>query len=455
MSRRKKGRSSNAPETPSRRPGGNRPVPLRLAAGLGDPERERSLLSALTDGGEVVLAERCLSADQLLSCVHRGQVDAILAAADLHRLSEGRLHELVRTGVPLVVLAPDAGDSRWQSLPGAILPLDADPEAVRRSLRATVRGERPRPASHTDEPVESTVPSEDPTEKSPADLSVLAVTSGPGSPGRTTVALNLAVALGAVAPTILVDADLSGPSVAAYLDLDPTRNLAMLAHAEPETSREWDRAIAQEVQPLGPGSRHGVALCGVPKPEMRGGITAPFFERLLAELRGRYRYLILDVGWDLLGPGAEIHRLALASAQRVLLVASADLVGLWRARMALGLLHAHHAIDPERVALVVNRHDRRHGHGRREIEWALHHPVAALVPFDHAGLQRALDTQRPLVLDNRSRAGRALLDLAERIHGGSIELPPEPSGPDRRARLGRMPWVPWRRASVAKTPEGA
>src|SRR5438034_3040563 len=48
-----------------------------------------------------------------------------------------------------------------------------------------------------------------------------------------------------------------------------TRNLYMLAHAEPETVRDWDRALDQELQSLDPRSRQAVALCGVPKPEMR------------------------------------------------------------------------------------------------------------------------------------------------------------------------------------------
>ena len=34
---------------------------------------------------------------------------------------------------------------------------------------------------------------------------------------------------------MLVDSDLSGPSIAAHIDADPTRNIYMLAHAEPET----------------------------------------------------------------------------------------------------------------------------------------------------------------------------------------------------------------------------
>ncbi len=427
--------------------------PVRLAVGLADPERERGLLPALMERGEFAIVERCLAADQLLECARGGRVDAMLVAADLHRLSRTSLAELARTRVPLVVLAWYPDDEQMQAMRCPVLPLEADPERVRGALLAALRGEYRGPVPATAEPEaepETPVRRDDDQNIS---MSVLAVAGGHGSPGRTTVALNLAAALGAVAPTVLVDADLSGPSLAAYLDADPTRNLYMLAHAEPETSREWERAIEQETQPLGPRSPQGVLLCGVPKPEMRIGISPRFFEQMVAELRQRYRYVVLDVGADLLGAEAAVHRAALGVSRQVVLVSSADLVGLWHARTALGALKNLLQIGAERVALIVNRHDRRYHHGREEIEWALGIPTAAVIPYDHRGVQRALLAQQPLVLDRRSRAARALLDLAERVHGGNIVLPPEPraNGRARWRELVPALHLPWpRRNGVAQ-----
>ena len=99
---------------------------LRLAAGLGDPERERLVLSALQAADDITIVERCLSADQLLACANRGEADVILVGSDLHRLTEGRLEELGRTRIPLVLLARDADEERWQSFPGALLPMEAE-----------------------------------------------------------------------------------------------------------------------------------------------------------------------------------------------------------------------------------------------------------------------------------------------------------------------------------------
>lgn len=452
MASRKKTRSDGKERGTRPRSVGGGVSPLRIAAGLGDPERERRLLAVLADRDDVVIVQRCLSADQLLAGLRGDRIDAVLVASDLHRLSGERLTELEQTGVALVLLVPDPMDGRWRSLQGVILPLDADAESVREGLMAAVRGEWLRPAGPGDEAEARIEPARVVEEQS--DLAVFTVASGPGSPGRSTIALNLATALGAVAPTVLVDADLAGPSIAVYLDADPTRNLAMLAHAEPETSGEWQRAIAHEVQPLSARSRHSAVLCGVPKPEMQGRLSVRFFQRLIVELRQRYRYVILDIGADLLGPEVGLHRAALGLAQQILLVASTDLVGLWRTRNALALLESQLQVDLERVALILNRHDRRRHHSHTEIEWALGVSVAAMVPYDHKNAQRALAAQQPLVLGGGG-ASRALLEFAGRIHGGRIALPAEPEGKRRWGLIERgWPFRSSRRTGI-ETEEGA
>jgi MinD-like ATPase involved in chromosome partitioning or flagellar assembly len=314
------------------------------------------------------------------------------------------------------------------------------PTRFRGPLRAVVRGERPSAAGTAQAPDAAASSSTAEAGAPPSALSVVAVASGHGSPGRTTVAINLAAALGAVAPTVLVDCDVVSAGVAAYLDADPTRNLYMLAHSEPSAPGDWARALEQEIQPLAPRSPHGVVLCGVPKSEMRTAITGRFVEHLVAALQPHYRYVILDIGAEVLGDEGAAHRAALHRAQQVLLVAAGDLVGLWHARAALARFQTHLGLDRERIALIVNRHDHRYHHGRAEIDWALGVPTAAVLPWDHSGAQRALAAQRPVVLNGPSRLGRGLLALADRVHGGKIVLPPEPAGVARRWRRWSVQW---------------
>jgi len=298
----------------------------------------------------------------------------------VHRLSGDALAELRRTGLPLVLLGPANADAGPR---GFVLPPDAEPAVVRETLLAGARAGELVTARAIEATPRRVAPPVARAEGAAA-LTVLAVAGGHGSPGRTTLAVNLAGALGSVAPTLLVDADMTSPSVAAYLDLDPTRNLYVLAHAEPDAPGTWERAIAQETPPLAAPSAYGAVLCGVPKPEMRAAVTSHFLERLVDELRRRHRYVVLDLGAELLDAEAVLHRAVLALADQVLLIASADLVGLSRARTALARLEAPIGLDPERVALVVNRHDERFHHGRAEIDWGLERPVAAMIPYDLA-----------------------------------------------------------------------
>jgi len=263
---------------------------------------------------------------------------------------------------------------------------------------------------------------------------VIAVAGGAGSPGRTTVALNLATALGTAAPTVLVEADLGAPALAAYLDRDPSRNVCTLAHAVRENPHAWDVALVDELQPLSRHCAMGVALCGPPKREMRASIAPAFFERLVGELGQRYRYVVLDVGTELLGMDtpAATHRAALASAKQVLLVAGADLVGLWHARTMLDQFERQLGIERQMVSLVLNRYDARYHHSRAEVEWHLGAPVVAVIPFDHPATQRAIAEQRPLVVDPRSRASGPLLKLAEGLHAGKLRLPDARAPGDQR-----------------------
>lgn len=324
---------------------------------------------------------------------------------------------------------------------------------------------------------------------------LIAVGGAGGGAGCTTVAASLATALGAVAPTCLVELCPQPGGVAALLQLDPVHNLSLVGHSVataglggveagppagvpiggnngvgrpvagqsrpvPATGSwpgpgapAWGRAVEQEAQPIGERSPFGRALCG-PKRAGGGGawgelwlaraLSPAFVEGLLAALRLRYRYVVADLGdlsvLDYLSrgesPGHErtLHADAgaagaalatLGAADRLLLVTGGDLVSAGRARDTLLRLRELPGWRPERVGLVLNRYDPAYHFERWQLEEALGLGTAAVVPFDHTGTQRALLGRRAVVLDGHSQAGRALLALADRLHGGRVRLPPD------------------------------
>ena len=101
-------------------PSGQAELPIiRVAIGLGNAERERILLSTLAENGDLVIVDRCLSVDQLLSLVRRGDVDVVLVGITLHRLNHATAMELARNPVPVVLLAEPNADSPWSEILGS------------------------------------------------------------------------------------------------------------------------------------------------------------------------------------------------------------------------------------------------------------------------------------------------------------------------------------------------
>ena len=422
---------------------------LRLALGLGDQDLEQRLRPALERTEDLQIVAQCLAADQLIPLVTAGTVDALVLAWSLHRLTDAVLDQLERPGLIIILLVPDPDEDRWLRRHGPVLPISSDAEAVHHAVLSARPGVRrmPRPVAHP-EPVTLK-----PVDRMPAKSGgVVAVTGGAGSPGRTTLAISIAAALGAAAPTALVELDLCAPALAAFLDLDPSRNICTLAHAVRDDPRAWAAALADELQPLVSGTPNAVALCGPPKREMRASIGPALVERLVDELAQRYQWVILDVGPKLLGVEvtAASHRAALARAQDVLLVSASDFVGLWHTRTQLDQLERMLGIERQKIRLILNRHDQRFHHSRQEVEWHLAAPVVSVIPLDHSATQRAISDQHPLVLDASSRAGRALLRLAESLNQGKLYVP-QPGSVVRRKHWLRR-WFGGRRQQAEVRP---
>jgi len=228
-------------------------APVRLALGLGDQELEQRLRPALEADDDLVVVVHCLAADQVVHAVESKLVDVVVVASGLHRLSESVLVQLARACLPVVLLSAESDGLPSDDRSTVELPRDVDPNTLRQAIAAVARGDR-----WSARPFPVREPRGDPNPSPPTEetsgLSVIAVAGGAGSPGRTTVAIGLATALGAVAPTVLMDVDCSSPSVSAYLNRDPTRNVCTLAHAVRDDPHHWTLAVMHELQPLHPRS---------------------------------------------------------------------------------------------------------------------------------------------------------------------------------------------------------
>ena len=100
--------------------------------------------------------------------------------------------------IPVVLLAADDDPLAGSTGPRAVLPLEVDPNTLRQAIVAVAHGERwvARPRQGRTSPTRPDAAGDAaPAGAFDSDLGVIAVTGGTGSPGRTTLAINLAVTL--------------------------------------------------------------------------------------------------------------------------------------------------------------------------------------------------------------------------------------------------------------------
>ncbi len=242
------------------------------------------------------------------------------------------------------------------------------------------------------------------------------------------LALSTLALSGAVRPTVLVELDTTGASLAAYLDdgddWRPRRarcSVLELANAGPRTPADWDRELARVSQPLGTFSAKAEVIIGVPHPAQGSALSGAFVATLIAELEQRFETVLLDLGDEpVSGTGVEatVSATALQAADWVLVVTTPEPASLHRARLAI--LEAGDALDRSRAALVINRLDRRYPVSIDRVEVGLGLPVIACLPLDYHATQRAQADAQPVVCDTGSKLRKPLGQLLERLNGEAL-----------------------------------
>ncbi|MGE3857702.1 MAG: CpaE family protein [Dehalococcoidia bacterium] len=372
--------------------------PVRVLLATADRSLEARLVAGLAAEGIAVVA-RALDGpgvlDQALSTdasVPEGTgaaaIDVVVLSAALHGLGETTLLALRGRGVSVLLLAAGEGEARRVAgLAPSVLasaPAAAIAEAIRRTRDGSASAsalEEPGPASTIGAPEDAA---------GDARGAVIAVTSGKGAPGKSTVAIALAAALGGAGNRVaLVDADLRGGNIAPYLDLDPRRGLLGLATANGPLGVRLDSELQQAA---------GCAvLAGIERPELATAVPPDIVTGAIGLLRTRYERVVVDLA-------SSAPRDLVLAADLALLVTCADMVSLWNARLALRSLGADVA---QRCHAVINRREGRAHYDGDEVEEALRIPVAGVVREERAAARAAIERQEPLL----AAGGRVAADL--------------------------------------------
>ncbi len=216
---------------------------------------------------------------------------------------------------------------------------------------------------------------------------VLTVVGAKGGVGTSTVSVHLALAareLGA-ASVALVEYDLQGGDLRAFLDLPYRRSVADLATVADElTTRHLQEAMYTHAS----GMR---VLLGPQDGEQAEGVTAAAARNILTAIRTREDLTIVDAGATL----SEASAIAVEMADTALIVTTPDVVSL-RGVVRLCSLWDRLKIEPADVAVLLNRTSRK-----LEVQADLARrvvPVPVLqtsVPADFFALESAVNTGIP------------------------------------------------------------
>ena len=419
---------------------------------------EPAALRHLGDHAGIVVLKRCVDVDDLLAAASAGQADVAVVGLDAPGLDRSAVDLLRRHGVrPVAVLpgapgaAGDAGRLRAArlgilarveeadlgALPGVVLAPDPEPTQARVDVPEVPQPDGSRPPVHAGE--------DDATDRRPG--RVVAVWGPAGAPGRTTVAAALAAEVARRGRrTVLVDADPYGGAVAQQLGvLDEVSGLLSAARL----------AAAGQLAERFASVQRGIdvrlsVVTGLPRAdryvEVRGGVV----EELL-QVAHEQADVVVDTGFSLeedavpdygSRPGRNQMTLAaLHAADVVVLVGSADPVGL--SRLARALVELREGVGARPLHVVVNRMRPTLGWSEREVagmvEGLARSATIHFLPDDRATVDRALVAGRTLTDVGDSPLGRAVADLADVVvpgttaaAGGSGRLRPRRAGRGRR-----------------------
>ncbi|MGJ9404128.1 AAA family ATPase [Arthrobacter sp. KK5.5] len=236
--------------------------------------------------------------------------------------------------------------------------------------------------------------------------SVVGVLSPKGGVGKTTIATNLAVGLAKLAPmgVVLVDLDLQFGDVASGLYLDPEHTIT---DGVSPAARN-DSLVLKAYLSVHPAGFY--ALCAPKNPADADSITTSQVARLIDQLAGEFRYVVLDTA-----PGLE--ELALTAVERctdIVWVSGMDIPSLRGLRSTLSVLKQLDLLPP-RQHMVLNMADSKSGLSVQDVESSMGVPVDISVPRSRA-VAYSTNSGIPLLQQGRrDPARKGLRELVERF----------------------------------------
>ena len=233
---------------------------------------------------------------------------------------------------------------------------------------------------------------------------VIGVFSPKGGVGKTTIATNIAIGLGKIAPmsVVIVDLDLQFGDVASGLYLNPQHTVTDAV----SPAAAQDSLVLKAFLTVHPGSIY--ALCAPPSPVEADEITPEQISRLLEQLAEEFQYVVVDTA-----PGLpEIGLAAMERCTDVVWVSGMDIPSVRGLRSGLDVLRQLNIL-PETRHVVLNMADAKAGLTVKDVESTIGAPVDVNIPRSRAialSTNRGIPVLQETVKDPATKGLRQLVD---------------------------------------------
>lgn len=230
---------------------------------------------------------------------------------------------------------------------------------------------------------------------------VVSVFANKGGVGRTSLAVNLAVALleGSPKPAVLLDLNIQFGNTAVMLDVVPEKNLFDYLQA-------GDPVIDDYLTVHSSGLR--LLPCSARWEEM-ANLKGVDVKRIINDLKAKFSYVIIDTEKFL----QEVTLEALGNSDLVLYLLSPDIPAVRNASLGLDFLESIY-INAQKISLVLNAVSPVKEISDREIADYLGRPVSFNLPHEPQIVTAAANKGSPFILQNPdSGCAKAITEIAQ------------------------------------------
>ena len=392
-------------------------------------EPDMSVAGTAASGREAVELSAKLRPDVVLMDINMPDMDGIVAAEHLAA-------EVPSAAVVMMSVQGEPDYLRRSMLAGAreflVKPFSSD--ELSSSIRQVYAREREKLARAPLAPIPGTAPAsqtraEDHTQTEPG--RIVAVFGPKGGIGRTTVAVNVAVAAASELGmrTCLVDASFQFGDVGVLLNLNPK-----------------NKSIADILSELENGDIDGIdnfvinhssgvrVLLAPPSPEVAELITPIAVKRMLERLRATHDLVIVDCTPSFNDVGLAI----LDMADTLLTMLTLEITSIKNVRIFLSLAEQL-GYSPDKIRLILNRADSSLGIRVADVEHSIGRRVDHTIVSDGRSVVYALNRGVPFFLSNReAQVSQDVLRLAQTVVGPRPgDADPAKKGAAKKSLFGR------------------